>query len=87
MIASFFQDPNGTNVSNIDIPEFEYYEPINWIIREFLIYAVLVSQVILFPVSHSISALNPSVLLLVPWVCCLHRDPLQVVESADGCHV
>ena len=87
MIASFFQDPNGTNVSNIDIPEFEYYEPINWIIREFLIYAVLVSQVILFPVSHSISALNPSVLILVLWICCLHRDPLQVVESADVFHV
>ena len=87
MIASFVQDPNGTNVSNIDIPEFEYYEPINWIIREYLIYAVLVSQVILFPVSHSISALNPSVLILVLWICCLHRDPLQVVEYADVCHV
>ena len=87
MLAIFVQDTNETNVSNIDIPEFEYYEPINWIIREYLIYAVLVSQVILFPVSHSISALNTSVLILVHGICSLHRDPLQVVEYADVCHV
>ena len=87
MLAIFVQDTNETNVSNINIPEFEYYEPVNWIIREYLIYAVLVSQVILFQVSHYISALNPSVLILVLWICCLHRDPLQVVESADVFHV
>ena len=41
---NFFQDLNGTNVSNVDIPEFEYYDLINWIIREYLVYAVIFSQ-------------------------------------------
>ena len=38
-----FKD-NDTDTSNINIPEFEYYELVNWIIREFLLYAVLFSQ-------------------------------------------
>ena len=35
---------NATDTADIVIPEFEYYEFVNWVIREYLVYAVLVSQ-------------------------------------------
>ena len=43
-IGIFSIKENDTDTSNINIPEFEYYELVNWIIREFLLYAVLFSQ-------------------------------------------
>ena len=43
-ICIFSIKENDTDTSNINIPEFEYYELVNWIIREFLLYAVLFSQ-------------------------------------------
>ena len=39
-----FKEDNGTDTSDINVPEFEYDDIINWIIREWLVAYVIFSQ-------------------------------------------